>query len=137
MVIRNGWFSYRWSATDFDMGGIPSTTVMKVIIGKLPKQRRHPGTCPDCRSTAMISLKVKPAVVFAPHVENLCRHDPSRLLTCVQPWKWFAVSGLFRALTALRPCDMQATGVDVLISASAKGLSSSPLRHGHAQRARC
>ena len=43
MVLRNGWFSYRWSQI-FDAGSIPaSETVMKAPSGG---QRRAGGLCP-------------------------------------------------------------------------------------------
>ena len=127
MVIRNGWFSYRWSQI-FDMGGIPaSTTVMKARQAVTTAQAPW-APAPIAEVQAMIA-KEKPAVVFAPHVETsagmiLPDHYLRALSDAVH-----AVGGLF-VLDCIASgamwVNMQATGVDVLISAPQKGWSSSP-----------
>ena len=68
MVIRNGWFSYRWTQI-FDMGSIPSShTVLKAR--KTADGAQSPWTpCPIEEVKAAIA-KEKPALVFAPHVET-------------------------------------------------------------------
>ncbi|HSH91484.1 MAG TPA: alanine--glyoxylate aminotransferase family protein, partial [Ramlibacter sp.] len=68
IVIRNGWFSYRWTQI-FEMGGIPaSSTVLKARRnGTGPQAPWAPA--PIAEVQAAIREK-KPAVVFAPHVET-------------------------------------------------------------------
>ena len=127
MVIRNGWFSYRWSQI-FDMGNIPaSTTVMKAR--QAVKTAQAPwAPAPIADVQAMIA-KEKPAVVFAPHVETSAGMIlPDHYLRAISD-AVHAVGGLF-VLDCIASgamwVDMQATGVDVLISAPQKGWSSSP-----------
>jgi aspartate aminotransferase-like enzyme len=127
MVIRNGWFSYRWTQI-FDMGTIPAShSVIKA---------RRTGTgsqaawipAPIAEVTAAIARE-KPAVVFAPHVETSAGMMlPDDYLKAVAD-AVHAVGGLF-VLDCIASgamwVDMKATGVDVLISAPQKGWSSSP-----------
>ncbi|WP_309683584.1 aminotransferase class V-fold PLP-dependent enzyme, partial [Polaromonas sp.] len=127
MVIRNGWFSYRWTQI-FDMGSIPAThTVLKARKqGGGPTAPYAPA--PIAEVTATIREK-KPAVVFAPHVETAAGMIlPDDYLRAVAD-AVHAVGGLF-VLDCIASgamwVDMQATGVDALISAPQKGWSSSP-----------
>ena len=127
LVIRNGWFSYRWTQI-FDIGQIPaSSTVLKA---------RQTGTgaqapwapAPIAEVHAAIA-KEKPALVFAPHVETASGMIlPDDYLRAVAD-AVHAVGGLF-VLDCIASgaiwVDMKATGVDVLISAPQKGWSSSP-----------
>ena len=127
LVIRNGWFSYRWTQI-FDMGQIPAaSTVMKA---------RRVGTAktaawiaaPIAEVVATIAAE-KPAVVFAPHVETSSGMMlPDDYLRAVAD-AVHAVGGLL-VLDCIASgaiwVDMQATGVDVLVSAPQKGWSSSP-----------
>lgn len=127
MVIRNGWFSYRWTQI-FDMGSIPAThTVLKA-------RKTRPGAqapwvpAPIAEVQAAIA-KEKPALVFAPHVETSAGMIlPDDYLRAVAD-AVHAVGGLF-VLDCIASgamwVDMKATGVDVLISAPQKGWSSSP-----------
>ncbi len=68
MVIRNGFFSFRWSQI-FEMGAIPSAeTVMKARrVGNAPDAPFAPA--PIDEVVAKIKEE-KPDVVFAPHVET-------------------------------------------------------------------
>ena len=127
LVIRNGWFSYRWTQI-FDMGGIPAShTVMKARRTGTAKQ--SPWTpAPIAEVVAKIAAE-KPAVVFAPHVETAAGMIlPDDYLRAVSD-AVHAVSGLF-VLDCIASgamwVDMAATGVDVLVSAPQKGWSSSP-----------
>jgi aspartate aminotransferase-like enzyme len=127
MVIRNGWFSYRWTQV-FDMGHIPAShTVLKA-------RQTGPGAqapwvpAPIADVVAAIA-KEKPALVFAPHVETASGMIlPDSYLQSVAA-AVHAVGGLF-VLDCIASgamwVDMKATGVDVLISAPQKGWSSSP-----------
>ncbi len=127
MVIRNGWFSYRWTQI-FDMGSIPAShTVLKARrTGDGPQAPWAPA--PIGEVTAAIA-KEKPALVFAPHVETAAGMMlPDDYLSAVAD-AVHAVGGLF-VLDCIASgamwVDMAATGVDILISAPQKGWSSSP-----------
>ena len=127
MVIRNGWFSYRWTQI-FDMGNIPAShTVLKAR--QASKGAQEPwAPAPIAEVQAAIASE-KPALVFAPHVETSAGMMlPDSYLRAVAD-AVHAVGGLF-VLDCIASgaiwVDMQATGVDVLISAPQKGWSSSP-----------
>ena len=127
MVLRNGWFSFRWTQI-FDMGNIPaSSTVLKARKqGSGPTAPYAPA--PIAEVTAAIREK-KPAVVFAPHVETASGMIlPDDYMRAVADAVHEA-GGLF-VLDCIASgamwVDMQACGIDVLISAPQKGWSSSP-----------
>ena len=127
MVIRNGWFSYRWTQI-FDMGQIPkSHSVLKARrVSESSQAAWTPAPIEEVK--AAIALE-KPALVFAPHVETSAGMIlPDDYLKAVAD-AVHAVGGLF-VLDCIASgamwVDMQATGVDVLISAPQKGWSSSP-----------
>ncbi|WP_439113828.1 aminotransferase class V-fold PLP-dependent enzyme [Hydrogenophaga sp.] len=127
MVIRNGWFSFRWTQI-FDMGHIPAShTVLKARrTGEGSQAAWAPAPIEEV--TAAIAAE-KPALVFAPHVETSAGMIlPNDYLSAVAD-AVHAVGGLF-VLDCIASgamwVDMQATGVDILISAPQKGWSSSP-----------
>jgi aspartate aminotransferase-like enzyme len=127
LVIRNGWFSYRWTQI-FDMGGIPAShTVLKARrIEEGAQAAWAPAPIGEVVATI---LREKPALVFAPHVETAAGMIlPDDYLRSVSD-AVHEVGGLF-VLDCIASgamwVDMKATGVDVLISAPQKGWSSSP-----------
>ena len=68
LVIRNGWFSYRWTQI-FEMGDIPaSSTVLKARRANAGAQEPF-APCPIDEVVATIAAE-KPDVVFAPHVRR-------------------------------------------------------------------
>ena len=127
LVVRNGWFSYRWTQI-FDMGGIPSqSTVLKAR--PVEAGRQQPFAPAPVEEVVEAIRREKPELVFAPHVEtasgillpdNYLRavaeavheHGGMFVLDCV-------ASGALWV-------DMKEIGVDVLISAPQKGWSASP-----------
>jgi aspartate aminotransferase-like enzyme len=124
LVLRNGWFSYRWSQI-LDMGTIASaTTVLKAARASEGAQAPF-APAPIAEVVAAIRRE-RPAVVFAPHVETA-----SGIL--LPDAYLHAVGDAAREVDALfvLDCiasgaiwvDMRATGVDVLISAPQKGWS--------------
>ncbi len=127
LVIRNGWFSYRWSQI-FEMGAIPAeTTVLKArLTGPGPQAAFAPAPIDEVVETIR---RTKPDVVFAPHVETsaglLLPHDDLRAVGAAV----HAHGGLF-VLDCVASgaiwVDMAACGVDVLVSAPQKGWSSTP-----------
>jgi aspartate aminotransferase-like enzyme len=127
MVLRNGWFSYRWTQI-FDMGGIPSEhTVLKAR--RVKDVSESAWIPPPIEEVVAAIARDKPAAVFAPHVETSAGMIlPDDYLLAVSN-AVHAVGGLF-VLDCIASgamwVDMRATGVDVLISAPQKGWSSSP-----------
>ncbi len=127
LVIRNGWFSYRWTQI-FEMGNIPShATVLKARrIDTGPQAPFAPA--PIDEVVAAIKEQ-RPEVVFAPHVETSAGMIlPNDYLRAVAD-AVHDVGGLF-VLDCIASgtiwVDMAATGVDVLVSAPQKGWSGSP-----------
>ncbi|MGC8203878.1 aminotransferase class V-fold PLP-dependent enzyme [Aliiroseovarius sp. PTFE2010] len=127
LVIRNGWFSYRWSQI-FEAGSIPaSETVLAARrTGNTPDAPFAPA--PIDEVVAEIA-RVKPAVVFAPHVETSSGVIlPDDYLQAISQ-AVHAHGGLFVLDCIASGCawvDMVACGVDVLISAPQKGWSAQP-----------
>ena len=127
LVVRNGWFSYRWSQI-IETGGLTKkTTVLKA------RQQGNSVTSPfvpaAIEDVVAAIHEEKPQIVFAPHVETSAgvilpddyisqmakaAHDVDALmvLDCI-------ASGCAWV-------DMRKLGEDVLISAPQKGWSASP-----------
>ena len=127
LVIRNGWFSYRWSQI-FDMGKIPSETIV-LKARRAQSGKQEPFAPAPINEVVATIAQQQPAVVFAPHVETACGMIlPDDYLRAVSD-AVHAYGGLF-VLDCIASgamwVDMQATGVDVLVSAPQKGWSSSP-----------
>ena len=127
LVIRNGWFSYRWTQI-FDMGHIPSESI--VLKAKpLSQQKQSPwAPCPVEEVVATI-LREKPAAVFAPHVETsagLILPDDYLKKVTDAVHSYGGIFVLDCIASGAMWVDMEATGVDVLISAPQKGWSGSP-----------
>ena len=127
LVIRNGWFSYRWTQI-IEMGAISADhTVLKARPVAAGRQVAF-APAPIAEVQAAIRAH-KPDVVFAPHVETaaglLLPDDYLRAVADAV----HEVGGLF-VLDCIASgalwVDMQATGVDVLVSAPQKGWSGSP-----------
>ncbi|MDB5884472.1 MAG: aminotransferase, class [Polaromonas sp.] len=127
LVLRNGWFSYRWTQI-FDMGNIPASHSVLKARQTGPGAQAPWAPAPIAEVLASIARE-KPAAVFAPHVETASGMMlPDDYLRAVADAA-HAVGGLF-VLDCIASgamwVDMRATGVDVLISAPQKGWSSSP-----------
>jgi aspartate aminotransferase-like enzyme len=127
LVIRNGWFSYRWSQI-FEMGKIPAKS--KVFKARQIEDSSQSAFEPAPIEELITAIETeKPAVVFAPHVETSAGMIlPDDYLKAVAD-AVHGVGGLF-VLDCIASgtiwVDMEASGVDVLISAPQKGWSSSP-----------
>jgi len=127
LVIRNGWFSFRWSQI-FEMGDIPSSaTVMKAR--QIRDEAQAPYAPAPLEDVIATIEKEQPAVVFAPHVETASGMIlPDDYLTAVgQAVRSYG--GLF-VLDCIASgtlwVDMKTCHVDVLITAPQKGWSASP-----------
>lgn len=126
LVIRNGWFSYRWSQI-LEMGRIPAeTTVLKARRRDVQKEAPY-APAPIGEVVAAIA-QMRPDVVFAPHVETASGILlPDAYLRALAD-ATHAAGGLFVVdciASGALWVDMIASGVDVLISAPQKGWSSS------------
>ncbi|MEY5100733.1 MAG: hypothetical protein RJA36_3452 [Pseudomonadota bacterium] len=127
LVIRNGWFSYRWSQI-FEAGSIPAETVV-LKARRIADEARAPWLpCPVEEVVAAIRAH-RPELVCAPHVETasgmLLPDDYLRAVADAT----HEVGGLF-VLDCIASgalwVDMPACGVDLLISAPQKGWSGPP-----------
>ncbi len=127
LVLRNGWFSFRWSQI-FDMGRIPAeTTVLKAR--RIGEGRTAPFAPAPVDEVVSAIRQQKPELVFAPHVETasgmiLPDDYLRRVAAAVRD-----TGGLF-VLDCVASgavwVDMASIGVDVLVTAPQKGWSSSP-----------
>jgi aspartate aminotransferase-like enzyme len=127
LIIRNGWFSYRWTQI-LDMGKIASESI--VLKARRVSNAKQAAWVPaPINEVVATILEQKPAVVFAPHVETsagmLLPDDYLRAMADAV----HSVGGLL-VLDCIASgalwVNMKTTGVDVLISAPQKGWSSSP-----------
>lgn len=126
LVIRNGWFSYRWTQI-FEMGSIPSD---EVVLKARPVAAglQQPFQPPPIDEVVQAIVQHKPDMVFAAHVETasgiLLPNDYLRRLAEAA----HAVDALF-VLDCIASgtlwVDMRDIGVDVLVSAPQKGWTGS------------
>lgn len=128
LIVRNGWFSYRWSQIfDADRGLGGGAVVCKARPQGSGAQAPW-APCPVQEVVAAIRAE-KPALVFAPHVETasgiMLSDDYIRNLAAAAH-EVGALLVLDCIASGAVWVDMQATGVDVLISAPQKGWSSTP-----------
>ena len=127
LVIRNGWFSYRWTQI-FEAGNIPSEEI--VLKARLMEAGNQAAFAPPPIDEVMAAIESeRPDLVFAAHVETASGIIlPDDYLRSVAD-AVHAVGGLF-VLDCIASgtiwVDMESMGVDVLISAPQKGWSSSP-----------
>ncbi len=127
LVIRNGWFSFRWSQI-FDMGGIPAETIL-LKARRTGEGSQAPFAPPPIAEVVAAIRAQKPDLVFAPHVETASGIIlPDAYLRAVAD-AVHESGGLF-VLDCVASgaiwVDMVATGVDVLVTAPQKGWSTSP-----------
>jgi len=127
LVIRNGWFSYRWTQI-FEMGHIPSESVVMKARRVCTDSQAAWTPCPVGEVVQAIRQH-RPDVVFAPHVETAAGMIlPDDYLRAVAD-AVHAVGGLL-VLDCIASgamwVDMRATGVDVLIS----GVSAGTIAYG-------
>ncbi|MCH2068411.1 MAG: aminotransferase class V-fold PLP-dependent enzyme [Shimia sp.] len=127
LVVRNGWFSYRWSQI-FEAGGFAAeSTVMKA------RQTGNGVTAPFAPAPIADVVaeihKQKPQVVFAPHVETsagVILPDDYIKAMAEAAHEVGALMVLDCIASGCAWIDMKALGVDVLCSAPQKGWSASP-----------
>ncbi len=127
LVVRNGWFSFRWSQID-DAGAIASETIVMKA-----RQTGNEATAPFAPAPiAEVTDRIRaerPAVVFAPHVETssgIILPDDYIAALSAAAHEVGALMVLDCIASGCTWVDMKALGVDVLISAPQKGWSSTP-----------
>ncbi len=127
LVVRNGWFSFRWTQI-FEMGNIPAKST--VIMARPVAEGSQAAFAPAPIEAVVAAIQAeKPDVVFAPHVETsagiILPDSYIKAITAAV----HEVGGIF-VLDCIASgtiwVDMEACGVDVLISAPQKGWSGSP-----------
>ncbi len=127
LIVRNGWFSYRWTQI-FEAGQFTADTT--VMMARQAGNAKGAPFAPAPIEEVTAAIKeAKPDVVFAPHVETSAGIIlPDDYLTAMAEAA-HQVGALMVLDCIASGCvwvDMQATGVDVLISAPQKGWSSTP-----------
>ncbi|MDU8927165.1 aminotransferase class V-fold PLP-dependent enzyme [Alisedimentitalea sp. MJ-SS2] len=127
MIVRNGWFSFRWSQI-FEAGDFTrETTVFKAR--QTGNNARAPFAPAPIEEVTAAIREAKPDVVFAPHVETsagLILPDEYVTALAAAAHEVGALMVLDCIASGAVWVDMKATGVDVLISAPQKGWSASP-----------
>ena len=128
LIIRNGWFSYRWTQI-LEKGKFAKSST--VLTAERTEDTEAPKPfAPVNIETAVAKIKAdKPAVVYAPHVETssgiILSEDYIKALSEAV----HSVGGLLVIDCIASGCvwlDMKDLGIDVLISAPQKGWSSTP-----------
>ena len=128
LIIRNGWFSYRWTQI-LEKGRFAKSST--VLTAERTEDTEAPKPfAPVAIETAVAKIKAdKPAVVYAPHVETssgiILSEDYIKALSEAV----HSVGGLLVIDCIASGCvwlDMKDLGIDVLISAPQKGWSSTP-----------
>lgn len=127
LVIRNGWFSYRWTQI-FEFGQIPaSETVLKA---QRTSDAPDAPFAPESIEEVVATIKAeKPQMVFAPHVETASGIMLTDEYIQAVTEAVHSVGGLFVldcVASGTLWVDMKKLGVDILISAPQKGWSASP-----------
>jgi aspartate aminotransferase-like enzyme len=127
LVVRNGWFSYRWTQI-FDMGSIPADSIVLKASQQADEAQSPFAPCPIEEVVKTIRTR-KPAVVFAPHVETasgmmLPESYIRAMADAVHEVGGMLVIDCIASGTIW--LDMKKLGIDVLISAPQKGWSASP-----------
>lgn len=127
LILRNGWFSFRWTQI-FEACNMPSEDY--VMKARRSGNAHQSPFAPAPIDEVVAKIKAEePAVVFAPHVETSSGMIlPDDYIKAVAD-AVHSVGGLFVLDCIASGCiwvDMAATGVDVLISAPQKGWSASP-----------
>jgi len=127
LIVRNGWFSFRWTQI-LEMGSIPSESIV-LKAHQIGSGSQAPFAPPPIEEVVAAIREHKPDIVFAPHVETasgiILPDDYLRAMGAAV----HAVGGLFVldcVATGTVWVDMVACNVDVLISAPQKTWTSTP-----------
>ena len=127
LIIRNGWFSFRWSQI-LEAGAFAAKTTV-IMARQNANHVNSPYAPPPIEDVVKKIHEEKPNVVFAPHVETsagLILPDSYLTALATAAHDVGALMVLDCIASGAVWVDMKATGVDVLISAPQKGWSASP-----------
>lgn len=127
LVVRNGWFSYRWS--QILEAGAFSDGVEVIKARQSGNDSRSPFAPAPIEEVVARIHAVRPDVVFAPHVETsagVILPDGYIAELAEAAHEVGALMVLDCIASGCVWIDMKALGVDVLISAPQKGWSASP-----------
>jgi aspartate aminotransferase-like enzyme len=127
LIVRNGWFSFRWTQI-FDAGGFAAETTV-VMARQQGNHAQAPYAPPPIDEVVAKIREVRPDAVFAPHVETsagIILPDDYITQMAAAAHEVGALMVLDCIASGCIWVDMEATGVDVLISAPQKGWSASP-----------
>lgn len=127
LIVRNGWFSFRWSQI-FDAGGFAAETTV-VMARPHGNHAQAPYAPPPIEEVVAKIRELRPEAVFAPHVETsagIILPDDYIAQMAAAAHEVGALMVLDCIASGCIWVDMAATGVDVLISAPQKGWSASP-----------
>ena len=127
LVVRNGWFSYRWSQI-FDAGAFAAEATV-VMARQTGNGVQAPYAPPPIEEVCAKIREMRPEAVFAPHVETsagIILPDDYITAMAAAAHEVGALMVLDCIASGCIWVDMAATGVDVLISAPQKGWSASP-----------
>lgn len=127
LIVRNGWFSYRWTQI-FEAGGFAGEVTV-VMARQTGNDARAPYAPPPIDEVVAKIREVRPEAVFAPHVETsagIILPDDYIAQMAAAAHEVGALMVLDCIASGCVWVDMAATGVDVLISAPQKGWSASP-----------
>lgn len=127
LILRNGWFSFRWTQI-FDAGGFAAEQVV-VMARQTGNEPRAPYAPPPIEEVVAKIREARPDAVFAPHVETsagIILPDGYIKAMADAAHEVGALMVLDCIASGCVWVDMAATGVDVLISAPQKGWSASP-----------
>lgn len=127
LVLRNGWFSYRWTQI-LEAGNIPATcTVLKARpVSSEPQAQYVPAPLDEVLKTIEAE---RPAMLFLPHVETSSGLMLSEDYLKAVADAMHAVGGMLAVDCIASGCywlDMKALGIDILISAPQKGWTGTP-----------
>jgi aspartate aminotransferase-like enzyme len=127
LIVRNGWFSYRWSQI-FEAGGFATETT--VVMARQTGNGAQAAYAPPPVEEVVARIReTRPEAVFAPHVETsagIILPDDYIAIVSAAAHEVGALMVLDCIASGCVWVDMAATGVDVLISAPQKGWSASP-----------
>jgi aspartate aminotransferase-like enzyme len=127
LIVRNGWFSYRWTQI-FEAGGFSGERTV-VMARQTGNGAKAPFAPPPIDEICAKIRETRPEAVFAPHVETsagIILPDDYITAMAAAAHEVGAVMVLDCIASGCIWVDMAATGVDVLISAPQKGWSASP-----------
>ena len=127
LIVRNGWFSFRWTQI-FGAGGFAREQSV-IMARQTGNDERAPYAPPPIDEVVAKIREIKPDAVFAPHVETsagIILPDDYIAQMAAAAHEVGALMVLDCIASGCIWVDMAATGVDVLISAPQKGWSASP-----------